>query len=587
MAKAIKKDKSLKSYGGTVLQPTEPYRWRNTILLALISLYVLILFAPGVNYEFTNWDDPDYIISNPLIRDFSFEGIKNIMTTPVLGMYNPVPFLVYAFTYHFWELDPKPYHWVNIIFHILATIVLFKFIFQLTKRYEVASLVAILFAIHPLHASVVLWVSQTKTSLFLIFYFFGLTNYLLYIQNKYTIRYLVYALLLFLLAVLSKPSAVTFAPMLFLLDYYLSRKMDKRLFLEKIPFFLVAVGFGLLTLLTHSDEGDSIFEVGKNYSLLNNLLVSNYAVVFYLEKLFYPINLSTIYGYPDDAPIMPLKYYLALPVIPLIFWLVYKSGKFRKELVFGLGFFVIAISVLLRIVPSGFFGMANRYTYLSYTGLFFIMGQFLVYVLDNKFSYANRIKNIVLVVLVVFLGICTWRTTIRVKVWENSLTLFNDVIAKQPDLAMAYNQRAAARNQIGDNQGALEDFARAIELDSNYAAAYNNRGAIRDLLKDYDGALDDYNIAISLSPLYADAYGNRGTVKVRLERYEEALADFNTAIGMNNNKGMTYYNRAISKIYLGDTLSALKDWRKAKALGVEQSTQYLIYYGSNIGRQND
>ncbi|MBL0310794.1 MAG: tetratricopeptide repeat protein [Bacteroidetes bacterium] len=578
MAKTNRKDRTKKKQSQTKDSGGENFQWRNAIILTAIAIYILVLFSPAIKYDFTNWDDPDYIISNELIRDFSLEGMAKIFTTPVIGMYNPLPFAVYSFVYHFWELNPQAYHLLSIILHILATIMLYKFIFRLTGRYEVATIVAILFAIHPMHVSVVTWACQIKTSLFLIFFFYGQSLYLDYIHNNYRIKFLVYAALLFILACLSKPSAVTFAPILFLVDYYLSRKIDKRLFLEKIPFFLIALGFGILTLMTHSDEGDSIFEVGQNYSLFDNFLVSNYSIVFYFEKFIYPRELSTIYGYPDSSTTLPLKYFLAIPVIPLIIWGVYRAGKFRKELIFGTLFFIIAISVLLRIVPSGFFGTANRYTYLSYTGLFFIMGQFYVYVKDDKFSYAGKIKNYVIGAMLAFIVFCTWRTTIRIKVWENSITLFNDVIDKQPNVAVAYNQRAIAKNSIGDNVGALEDLTKAIELDPKYAAAYNNRGSLRDLLKNYEPALEDFNKAIEIEPDYFDAYSNRGAAKFHLDRIADALADYDSSIQINDGRGLTFFNRAVAKISLADTLGAVADWRRAIELGVDQARQYLILY---------
>lgn len=582
MAKANKK--SEKKNGKAAPGENEgAIQWRNTLILSGIVLYTFVLYSGGIHSQFVTWDDPDYITQNLLIRDLSFHGIIKIFTTPVIGMYNPIPFLVYAIEYKFWGLTPEPYNFFSIVFHLLATIAIFKFIFRLSKRYEVAAIVALLFAIHPMHTSVVMWASEIKTSLSILFYFVALNAYLNYIDDKYKIKYLVYAAIAIILSALSKPGAVTFAPMLFLLDYYRGRKMDKRMFLEKIPFFVISLFFGILTLVTHSQEKDTIFEVTKSYSFINYLLVSNYAIVFYFQKLFFPVGLCLIYPYPENSAILPIEYYVAIPVIPLIIFMVYKSGKFRKELLFGILFFVIAISVLLRLVPSGFFGMANRYSYLSYIGLFFIIGQFVTYVIDDKFSYARKIKNYVLVLLCVFFIFCSYRSVVRMKVWQNSITLFDDVISKQPKLVMAYNHRAAAKSFTGDYQGAIADEDTALSIDSLSADAYSNRAVFKDIMKDYNGAIKDCDMAIKLNPGSKDAHMNLANVNFHRGHLQEALQEYNSTLQLDTAFGTAYFNRALVKASLLDTIGALKDWERANELGIEQSKQFILSYSKNAG----
>jgi tetratricopeptide (TPR) repeat protein len=554
---------------------------RNNIIIASIVLFVLALFYKTINYDFVNWDDPDYVTGNLLIRDFSLQGFGKIFTTPIIGMYNPLPFIIYAIQYKIWGLDPKYFHLFNVLFHLISIITVFRFIYKLTKRYETATIVALLFAVHPMHISVVTWVSETKTSLFLIFYFLALSNYTTYITSNYKKKYLVYVGIFFLLSALSKPEAVTLAPMLFLLDYYLSRKMEWKIFIEKIPFFAIALFFGILTLLTHRAEGDSIFEVNHNYSLINNLLLSNYSIVFYINSLFYPKHLTTIYAYPDNSTYLPIQYYLSIPVIPIIIFLIYKSGKFRKELIFGVLFFVIAVSILIRIVPSGFFGMANWYSYLSYTGLFFIIGQFMVYNLDNEFAYSRKAKLYLLGVLSYFIIYCSWKTSRRIDVWQNSVTLFDDVIKKEPKLLMAYNQRAVAKASSGDYKGAIDDLSKTIEIDSNYAEGYNNRGAIKKDIKDYAGALIDVNKALRLNPKYSDAYNNRANIESDNGKYESALQDYDSALLYDPKLGQAYYNRALVRLNKQDTTGAVNDWKKAASLGIQQAGPCLATYCSS------
>jgi hypothetical protein len=516
-----------------------PNETRNRFIIGGIILLTVALFAKSVYYTFIGFDDPQYVIYNDLIRDLSLKGLKEIFTTPVIGMYNPLTFVVYAIEYQFFGLDPRGYHFFNLLFHLIATVLAYRFIFRLTGRYETAAIVALLFAIHPMHVSVVTWISQTKTSLCVIFYFSALISYLRYAKEGYNVKYLVYTGLFSFLAALSKPTAVTIAPMLLLLDYYLSRKLERKVFLEKIPLFAISVFFGVLTLLTHAE--DSIFKVNQGYSLINNICIANYAVVFYLEKLFFPVKLSTIYPYPDVAAILPLKYYLALPVIPAILFLVFKANTFRRELVFGLMFFAITISVLVRIVPSGFFSAANRYTYLSYTGLFFIIGQFVTYVLDRRLRYSYRIRSYIVPLFFGLVIFYSYRTMVRVGKWKDSVTLFTDVLEKYPKVPTAYANRGYAKAMLGDYREAWVDYNSAIYLDSTNAQVYLNRALAESAMGMLPEALEDFDRVIELSPDY----------------------------------GAAYFDRALLKMEVKDSIGALEDFQKAESLGIEQATEKI------------
>lgn len=549
---------------------------RNSIIIGVLVIFTFIVFYKAIFYKLVLWDDNSYIIDNPLIRDLSFNGLKKIFSTPVIGMYNPLVFLFYAIIYKFWGMEPSAYHLFNILLHLIAVIAVYHFIYRLTKRYETAVIVALLFAIHPMHVEAVVWASETKTALYLIFYFLALTNYLKYYQENYKTKYLIFSFILFLFSVLSKPTAVTLAPMLFLLDYYLSRKINIKMFLEKIPFFLVSISFGILTLYTHIEANDSIFEVNSNYSILNNILISNYSIAFYFNKLFFPLNLCTIYPYPENLSILPLKYYLSVLIIPFIIFLIYKSGKFKKEMIFGILFFVIAISVLVRIVPSGFFKAANRYTYLSYIGFFFIIGQYITFVIDKKFAYSNKIKNVLFALFCFLVIFFTYQTTVRISIWKDSVTLFSDIIKKKPKLALAYNNRGNAYMDAGNYSAALNDYNKAIEINACYPDAYYNRGILHANSQNYSNAIKDFSKAIELNKKYCYAYINRGNAKLMILDYHGAITDYNTAIELNPGYADSYANRGFAKNSLGDKNGACLDWEKAYNLGLENMKEIMI-----------
>lgn len=136
-----------------------------------------------------------------------------------------------------------------------------------------------------------------------------------------------------------------------------------------------------------------------------------------------------------------------------------------------------------------------------------------------------------------------------------------------------------SKDSLGDFEGAIEDYTKAIELDYNVSkdvgVTYNNRGLSKFKIKDYIGAIADYTKAIELNPNDGVTYQNRGTSKYELEDYRGAIADFTKAIELNPNDSVAYYNRGFSKYNLNDLDSACLDWSKAGELGDENAYETI------------
>ena len=125
-----------------------------------------------------------------------------------------------------------------------------------------------------------------------------------------------------------------------------------------------------------------------------------------------------------------------------------------------------------------------------------------------------------------------------------SIEYLNSVLQLDPDNAVAYNNRGAAKSDLGDKEGAIRDYNRAIELEPDDAAAYYNRGVDKSELGDKAGAIRDYDRAIELKPDYAAAYNNRGVDKSALGDKEGAIRDYNIAIELKPDNAKYYDKRA-------------------------------------------
>jgi tetratricopeptide (TPR) repeat protein/S1-C subfamily serine protease len=148
------------------------------------------------------------------------------------------------------------------------------------------------------------------------------------------------------------------------------------------------------------------------------------------------------------------------------------------------------------------------------------------------------------------------------KKYREAEAAINKAIELSPRAAF-YNNRGIVRDELGDKQGAIDDYNLAIKINPNFANAYYNRGIVRDELGDKQGAIDDYNLAIKINPKYAEAYAGRGIVRNDLGDKQGAIDDYTLAIKINPNLAQAYNNRGIVRNELGDKQGAIDDYTLA------------------------
>ncbi len=373
-------------------------------------------------------------------------------------------------------------------------------------------------------------------------------------------KFYLLALLLFLCSLLSKAMAASLPVVLLLTDYFKGRKINGKVLLEKAPFFLLALGFGVLAIYAQrSTEAmdDIVF-----FNLPHRIAFASYGFVTYLHKLLLPLELCAFYPYPlkTDGGI-PMKYYIYIPIaLGLVVYVIYSLRR-TKKLFFGIGFYAITVFLVLQLLPVGGAIMADRYSYIPSIGLFYLLGEGL-YLLWQKQS-----KWLPLALLGIFTMFFSARTFIQCGIWKDGMTLWNDVIDQYQTVAVAYNNRAKLLKDTDRHEEILSDLNRAIELKSNFVEAYNNRGNLLRQLKRYGKALKDFNKALELRPDYPETYNNRGTVYLNEKKFALAIDDFNKSIELKPNYGMAFANRGIAKFNMGEKEDGCVDIQQAINLG--------------------
>lgn len=293
-----------------------------------------------------------------------------------MGNYHPFTILTFAIEYYFFGLNETGYHTVNLLLHLMNAILVFRAVLLLGNKGGVALIAALFFGIHPLHVESVAWVSELKDLLYTFFFLASYIFYLKYIKGGHK-KYYIMALFLFLASLLSKAMAVSLPVVFILTDYFKGRKINKSTLVDKIPFFFLAIAFGIVAILAQKSFGAT--DVDK-FPFLQRILFACYGFISYLLKLLFPLNLSAYYPYPvNSGENIPIKYYIYLIVFAGLMAGVIFSLRFKKDISFGIGFFAITIFLVLQLFPVGETFMADRYSYVPSIGIFYLAGEGLYY----------------------------------------------------------------------------------------------------------------------------------------------------------------------------------------------------------------
>ncbi len=515
------------------------------VYIFLVLAVTFIAFAPSLWNGFTNWDDNRYVTENSTILFLSPESVKKIFTSSYYTLYHPLTILSYAVERHFFYLNPSVYHTTNLILHLFNTLFIFCLILKLGNNMYASFITALLWGIHPLHVESVVWISERKDVLSTFFFLLTLLTYIDF--KKYiSIKFYILSLFMFFLSLLSKPVGVTVPFVLILFDYYFfKRKFSRTIITDKIPFFLLAIAFAYCTLNSFSSS------VPCNISdILNNSFIACYGILFYLFKVIWPFNLSIIYNRPEK---FSLFIFLSPVITGVLLCLIVYSRKYTEKICFGFLFFFITVFPLLQLVPNMDQIVADRYTYIPYTGLLYIGGEFFYWLYIKYLNSSRMLKNAAITfftIMVIFLTVLTWQ---RCKVWHNSITLWNDVLNKNPNLYQALYNRAAGYIYEGEYDKAICDYNLLLKNAStgnSTGSIYNNRGYAYYKKGEYDRAIKDFNEAINIRSDFSSAFNNRGKVYIDKGDFNRAILDFDRAINIDgnymdaiNNRGYAYYKK--------------------------------------------
>jgi len=511
------------------------------ICLALAILTV-ITFWSIKDCGFINFDDDIYVYKNAYIQSgLNWNSIIRAFSSDFIiaglsGHWHPVTWLSLMLDYQIFGLNPHGYHLMNLLFHVMNTILLFLIFHRMTKKLWPSAFVACLFAIHPLHVDSVAWITERKGVLSTFFFMLTMGAYSYYVEHPGFRRYFL-VLLFFILGLMAKPMLVTLPFVLLLLDYWpLQRfqeiKPDHKvqavketlevkkpadpeykwsliypLLWEKVPLFALAILSSIVTYI--AAQSAKFVESIEAFPLSVRIGNAFISYISYIGKMIWPSNLAVLYPYPELlVPRQVLGSVFLLIAITLV--VTWRAKKF-PYLATGWWWYIGTLVPVIGIVQLGTQAMADRYTYIPLIGLFIIVAWGVPDLL-KKWNYRKEILLTLSALSILCLSIITWT---QVGYWQNSFTLLDHTLKVTDNNWHVYNGRGVAYGDLGNYRQAIDDFSRTIEIKPGFADAYNNRGIAYSALGNYRQAIDDFSRAIEIKPGYAEAYNNRSFVYLK------------------------------------------------------------------------
>jgi protein O-mannosyl-transferase len=432
------------------------------ICLALVALTVAV-FGRTSGFDFVDYDDPTYVTQEPNIAGgLTWRGVVWAFTGSHSGNWHPVTTLSHMLDVQLFGMNAGAHHGMSVGLHAAAVVFLFLVLRQMTGATWRSAFVAAVFAIHPLRAESVAWVSERKDVLSGVFFAMTLAAYARYVRKRNVAAYLVLAIV-FALGLMSKGTLVAVPFLLLLLDDWPLRRGYGlvRLIPEKIPLLLMSAGACAMTLMVQAQTMSSVEKMPIAWRLSN----ASVSVLAYIGQMFWPANLAPFYPHPrGDLPLWLVGSAVALIVIITIVAMI--LPRVPPYVPVGWLWYLGMLVPVLGIVQVGLQARADRYTYLPQIGLVLLLTWGAA---DLLRSWRLRVPALSLVAACVIAALA-WRASVQASHWRNSESLWRHTVALNPT-------NPVANTNLGNLLPAVDAipyYETAIAADPTAALPMNN-----------------------------------------------------------------------------------------------------------------
>lgn len=541
---------------------------KNFLFPALFLIAVILIsYLPILNAGFI-WDDNDYVTENQFIK--STDGLYKIwFEIGATDQYYPLVFTSFWIEYHLWGLNTFGYHLINIFIHSFNAIILWIILRNLSIQFPY--LLALIFAVHPVQAESVCWITERKNILSGFFYLLSLYFFLRYLnfltpqediysktnRKKNIIskdffflnKFYILSFLLYICALLSKTVTFSLPLIIIILIWWRRAKTTQKDIVPLIPFFIAGIFLSLITVWVERHKVGAIGEEW-NFSFIERILIAGRALLFYPQKILIPYKLTFIYPrWIIDAKLLWQFIYpiVAAAIFILLFFFKNKIGKapFTATLCYAitmfpaLGFF--------NVYPMRYSFVADHFQYHGSIFLIVLFASIISYLLIKYSPIKLKIylPHIIFSIIIIILISLTYK---QCRIYKNTETLWLDTIAKNPNAGIAHNNLANIYMNRQQSKEAMYHYSEAVRLmPHDEVLHYNMANALTEIGK-LDEAEEYYMKSISINPYFAEAHNNLGNISIKMGKIKQALNHFNEAINIKSNMANPHFK--LGDIYL-------------------------------------
>jgi protein O-mannosyl-transferase len=534
-----------------------PFRFALPLVIATVTF---LAFLPVLDAGFLSWDDQSNLLDNPRFRGLGWAQLRWMFTTTLLGHYVPVSWMSFGLNYLLGDMNPWGYHLTNLLLHAVNAGV-FYFVARalLAAAFDRgittpspsgsdftlsmgAAFAALVFGVHPLRVESVAWVTERRDVLCGLFYLLAALAYLRGVAGGGGIQRRWWALSLgaFLLALLSKASAMPLPAALLLLDIYPLRRVAavgwRRLLVEKAPYLVLSAASGLLAVIAqsraHALTGYERYGVGARAAM------TAYNIVFYPWKLVWAADLSPLYELPRRVNLFAWPFlFPALLLVVATVALVATRRRWPGPLAAWVYSALLVLPVSGLVAHAGAQLAADRYSYFSGLGFAVLAGGALAWLLRERGRFkASVVTAAILMAILVIAGWAAgaWRQS---KIWRDSETLWRWAVDQDPNCAVCEVNLGAelVASPSPDVERAREAealFRRALLLDPDRDLAYHGLGVALRSQERYQEAEAAFGKFMERRPADAAGFADLGQLYLTQHRYDEAIPFLRRAVAM-------------------------------------------------------
>ncbi len=557
--------------------------WRQvggSLTMCALAILVWGVFVPMLGHDFVNYDDPVYITENPFIREgLSREGILWALTAFYDGNWFPLTWFSHMFDITLFGFQAGGHHLTSLLLHAVNTLLVFIVFRHMSGRLWASAMVAVLFAIHPLHVEPVAWIAQRRELLATLFGLLAIGAYSRHRQHPGIGSYLAVAVFFFL-SLSSKPTWVTLPALLILLDIWPLRRFVPRqegairtlggLVVEKTPLFVLSLLSALLMLFTQHRDG-AVRSI-EEFSVLERSGNAIFAYGQYLIKTIWPARLAVYYPHPGSS-------LTTWHIGASAFFLLLATGvvirRFSRQPYLAVGWFWYLISLLpvIGLIQIGGAAMAGRYTYLPLTGIFFAAVWWASEML-RPFRARRTLLTIGSALLVVVLAIAARG---QLAYWKDSITLFERSLAVTGPNPVALINLGDAYEEEGRTATSVELYRQAVQLSPEHPTALYNLGAALWKSGNPEAAERFYRKTLSINPRHTGAANNLGAILAEQKRYEEALSHYQSLVDAGGAAADVHGNIGNLLALMGRMDESVRHFQRALSLAPEDSLIHCNY----------